>query len=90
MFVNNTKCFQIIKDPNDLNQFHCNIKKCERLVITHKKDVPQYSYSLGNHTIWSTNNQTDLGIIVSKDVKWKDHTARVVGKTYQMLDFIHI
>ena len=43
---------------------------------------------MGYHTISSTDNQTDLGVIVSKDLKWKDQTAREVGKAYQMLGFI--
>ena len=103
-FAVDTKCFSIAKDPNDVNQFQndinsilswstqwyldFNIEKCERLVITRKKDISQYSYTLENHTISCTGNQTDLGVIVSKDLKRKDHTARVVGKAYRMLGFI--
>ena len=48
----------------------------------------QHSNALGNHTISSTDHQSDLGVIVSKDIKWKEQTAKVVGKAYRMLGFI--
>ena len=42
----------------------------------------------GNHSLIHVESQKDLGVAVTKDLKWKAHINNVVAKGYKMLGFL--
>ena len=51
--------------------------------ITHKQDESKESYTLDPNIeiLKSVKNIKDLGITISHDLTWSDHTHEVVNKT---------
>lgn len=97
LFADDTKCYRPQRSQNDhliLQQdlkgletwaniwdLDFNLKKCEVLRLTRKRDPPPRSYKLASNTLNETNQQRDLGIIVSKDLLWHNHVVFIVAKS---------
>ena len=71
-------------------QLKCNPDKCETVRITHKQDTSKESYTLNpnGEVIKSVKSIKDLGITISYDLSWSDHTHDVVNKTNRVLGVI--
>ena len=66
-----------------------NPKKCAAMRFSRKKGPDQsQNYYLNNQLIKFTTSQSDLGILVSNNLKWSLHINNVVSKAYKMLGFI--
>ena len=63
-------------------------KKCVALRFSRKKtSVPRQDYSLNQQLIKYSSIQSDLGILVSDNLKWSQHIINIVSKANRMLGF---
>ena len=92
--VQNSDCLALQEDIDTL--FHWskdwrlrfNVKKCEVLSVTRKQRPIVNNYLLDGHPIKRANQQSDLGVIISHDLKWHEHIHHVLSKGYRMLGFL--
>ena len=64
-------------------QLPFNATKCKVLHFgTHNAN---YSYCLNNHTLDSTKNEKDLGVIIDNELKYHVHAASMTKKANQVL-----
>ena len=75
------------EDLNSLHQWsltwdlNFNAKKCVILRFSRKKiPVPPKVYSLNHEAIKSASTQSDLGILVSDNLKWSPHIINIVAR----------
>ena len=83
---------------DDLNSLHqwsktwdlnFNAKKCVALRFSRKKtSIPRQDYSLKQQLIKSSSTQSDLGILVSDNLKWSQHIINIISKANRMLGFL--
>ena len=109
LFADDTKIFRVIESladadilQDDINKLYdwCkkwkmffNISKCH--VIHFSKKNPQYFYHINGRLLESTSTEKDLGVVISKDLKPKEHIKEIVKKANQTLGmlrrtFVHI
>ena len=69
----------------DLRYFRFNIDKCSVMHIRHSM---QSNYSMSNQQLPTTDQQRDLGIIFSKDLKWQKQTEKSCKMAKRVLGFI--
>lgn len=60
-----------------------NKGKCKVMHIG--KNNPNYSYSLGNHQLDETEVERDLGVLISKDLKWASHCNKIAATANRTL-----
>ena len=65
-----------------------NTSKCELLSITRKRNPIKHDHRLDSHLLTRPSTQKDLGITISKDLKWNSHINQAVSKAYRMLGFL--
>ena len=99
LYADDTKCFKIIRGYSDANALQADLdilygwtqqwylrfneQKCESLTISRKRSPLCYGYKVGSHVIKSTKCQKDLGVLVTSDLKWSQHTSAAVGRAVQ-------
>ncbi|CAB4040499.1 Hypothetical predicted protein, partial [Paramuricea clavata] len=104
MFADDSKCYHSIKCyedaevlQSDINaidswfkewQMSLNHSKCGLLRITRNSQPIHYSYNVEGNLFKTINKQTDLGVIVSKDLKWSLNVQAVSNKANKMLGFV--
>ena len=104
MFADDSKCYRTILNSldctnlqNDLDvisewskdwRLRFNTSKCELLSITRKRNPIIHDYRLDSHSLTRPSSQKDLGITISKDLKWNSHINQAVSKGYRMLGFL--
>ena len=67
----------------DLNQSKCGVMN-----ITRSQRPVTPEYKLLNIPLKTLSHQKDLGITVTKDLKWTQHFEEVTSKANSMLDFV--
>jgi hypothetical protein len=65
-----------------------NHSKCGLLRITRNSQPSHYSYNVEGNLLKTINKQKDLGVIVSKDLKWSLNVQAVSNKANKMLGFV--
>ena len=65
-----------------------NSTKCEVLTVSRKRSPISYDYKIGSQSLVHVTSQTDLGVIVTKDLKWNAHVDNTVAKAFKMLGFL--
>ena len=104
LFADDSKCHRTISSVADCNglqddldtmvewskawRLRFNADKCEVLSVTRKRSPQVYSYSLDGRELKQVDSQKDLGVTVTKDLKWTEHVKRSVSKGYRMLGFL--
>ncbi|XP_065675726.1 uncharacterized protein LOC136091934 [Hydra vulgaris] len=63
-----------------------NREKCKAMHIGNSN--PQFSYKLGDHILQKTEVESDLGVIISNDLKWENHVISVANKANRTLGFL--
>ena len=71
---------------SDTWQLPFNATKCK--VLHFGNHNPQQSYVLNNHTLESTRNEKDLGVIIDGELKYHVHTSHATKKANQVLGLI--
>ena len=61
-------------------------KKCK--VIHFGKKNSNYGYHLGGHSINQYKEETDLGIIITEDLRWDAHIAMCIKKANRMIGMV--
>ena len=51
-----------------------NVKKCKLMTITRSKSPPRPLYAIGSDTLEIVNNYKYLGVAITSDLSWKQHT----------------
>ena len=69
-------------------QMSLNHSKCGLLRITRNSQPIHYSYNVEGNLLKTINKQKDLGVIVSKDLKWSLNVQDVSNKANKMLGFV--
>lgn len=97
-FADDTKLFgnpiqhQIEEDLRVIHEWtrkwmlRLNLDKCTVLHLG--KDNPHVQYRLENFLIRDVNQQKDLGVLVSDDLKWEPHIASIVKKANTLIYLI--
>ena len=70
------------------NEIYFQPLKCLNLRISRKRNSPDRCYHLLGSELKVVQSATDLGIVISSDLKWSDHISSVVAKANRMLGFI--
>ena len=60
-------------------QLKFNAEKCETMRRTHSNDMLKPSYTLGTSILNDTESFKDLGVTVSRDLKWSKHVCIIVN-----------
>jgi hypothetical protein len=102
MFADDTKCFCPVKDlpyweglQNDLNNLMnwCTIWKmdckCGVMSFSRSRQPVRTVYKLLDSSLKQLCHQKDLGIVVTKDLKWTKQVEEITSKASSMLGFIH-
>ena len=92
LFADDTKVFST--NPNDLQLTVNNIssffkqrqlllakEKCEKITFTKNNIIPDLN--IDNHVLMETEAIKDLGIIITKDLKWHHHIMQIKAKAFQ-------
>ena len=104
LFADDSKCYRTILNSldctnlqNDLDvisewskdwRLRFKTSKCELLSITRKRNPIKHDHRLDSHLLTRPSTQKDLGITISKDLKWNSHINQAVSKAYRMLGFL--
>ncbi len=104
MFADDTKCYRPVRDlsdcdelQNDLNdlvnwcttwKMDLNQSKCGIMSITRSRQPITTKYTLQDNPMKPLTHQKDLGIVVTKDLKWKKQVEEISSKANSMLGFI--
>ena len=67
-------------------QMNFNVDKCSMMHIGHNS--MQSNYNMSNQQLPTTNQQRDLGIIITKDLKWHKQTKKNCKTASRILGFI--
>ena len=67
-------------------QMSFNIDKCSMMHILHNN--VQNNYNMSNLQLPTTDQQRDLGIIITKDLKWQKQTEKSCKTANRVLGFI--
>ena len=67
-------------------QMSFNVDKCSVMHIGHNN--MQSIYNMSNEQLPTTDQQRDLGIIISKDLKWQKQTEKSCKTANKVLGFI--
>lgn len=71
---------------NSLLQF--KPAKCKVLTVTRKQNPCLFPCRIYDNLLVRTNTESDLGIIVTKDLKWDAHVAKIVSKANKILGLL--
>ncbi|CAB4023750.1 Hypothetical predicted protein, partial [Paramuricea clavata] len=104
MFADDTKCYRLVKDlpdceslQNDLNnlvnwctvwKMDLNKSKCGVMSFTRSRQPVKTNYKLLDSSLKQLCHQKDLGIVVTKDLKWTKQIEEITSKASSMLGFI--
>lgn len=104
MFSDDSKCFKTITNSSDysllqsdlislfeyslLNELNFQPPKCENLRVSRKRHSFNRDYLLNGVNLKVTDQQRDLGLLVSNDLTWTAHTRTVVSKANRILGFL--
>ncbi|CAB4031739.1 Hypothetical predicted protein, partial [Paramuricea clavata] len=104
MFADDTKCNCPVKDlpdceslQNDLNnlvnwctiwKMDLNKSKCGVMSFTRSRQPVTTNYKLLDSSLRQLCHQKDLGIVVTKDLKWTKQVEEITSKASSMLGFI--
>ena len=104
MFADDTKCYRPVKDlpdcqslQNDLNnlvnwcsiwKMDLNKSKCGVMSFTRSRQPVTTNYKLLDSSLKQLCHQKDLGIVVTKDLKWTKQIEEITSKASSMLGFI--
>ena len=66
-----------------------NIKKCEHLRITNKRNPIIHSYQLENSIISEIPHTKYLGVTIDQKLSWNEHIQRVTSKANRVNGFLH-
>ena len=65
-----------------------NQKKCKQQHITRKFNPVEFQYKINDKPLEVTNHEKDLGVYISSDLTWKNHTLEQCSKVNKLLGFI--
>ena len=67
-------------------QMSFNVDKCSVMHIGHNN--MKSNYNMSNQQLTTTDQQRDLGIIITKDLKWQKQTEKICKTANRVLGFI--
>jgi hypothetical protein len=70
------------------NKLFLNVKKCEVMSISRKKNRDDFSYKLGNQTFKYIYNKKYLGIIFNSTWNFSEHINEIVNRSFKMIGFL--
>ena len=104
LFADDTKLYREVATTEDIvslqqdvdylgswcNTWRVNLNpsECTIMSITRNIHIINYQYHLLSHPLQSINNEKDLGIITTNDLKWSSHIYGIVPKANRILGFV--
>jgi hypothetical protein len=98
------KCYRSINSHDDAHLFQTEINsvsvatenchldfnesKCSVLKITWKRNIVQYPYQLNDTPLPLVSKVNDLGVLVTSNLDWSDHTYKICKKANKMLGLL--
>uniref|UniRef100_A0A0R3Q9H7 Reverse transcriptase domain-containing protein n=1 Tax=Brugia timori TaxID=42155 RepID=A0A0R3Q9H7_9BILA len=103
IYADDMKLFLEIRNNDDINIFQneihifhtwcsksllqLNIKKCNSISFSRKRNTPNLSISLGNQNVEKCNRVRDLGVILDSKLNFNDHYNTIIHRANNMLSF---
>ena len=90
-----SNCIALQQDLDKLTEWahtwlmEFNIKKCEHLRITNKRNLIIHSYYLENSIISEVPHTKYLGVTIDQKLSWNEHIQKVTSKANQVNGFLH-
>jgi hypothetical protein len=69
-------------------QMQFNSKKCHILTLTKRKNKLVSSYNLNGDISSNVDSYSYLGVVVSSDLKWRNHIASITNKATRAFNFV--
>ncbi len=69
-------------------QMRFNASKCFVLRLSHARSTKQVNYTLDGTTLQETTSHSYLGVEITNDLKWGNHTQSISAKANRALGFI--
>lgn len=104
LYADDKKVFKQIRNlqdcidlQNDLNSLHSyylqnritvNIKKCQCISFSRRKQITQFNYSFNNTAIERVPSVRDLGITLDSKLTFNPHIEMMTNKAYKSLGFV--
>ena len=104
LFADDTKCYRSVTRVSDCEilqsdlhnlvqwcsnwKMDLNLSKCAVSQMPRNRQPIHYDYELLGHSIKVVDDQKDLGVVLSSDLKWNKHLDITSSKANRMLHFI--
>lgn len=104
MYADDTKVFKAIQTPRDAHALQedlsaleswslgsglqFNEEKSHVQIITRKTKPVITTYMMNDISLQSTSNERDLGVLVSLDLRWKEHVLAQTAGANRMLGYV--
>ena len=73
----------------ELNHMMLNSKKCKLMTITRSRNPPKPIYNInGSQILQNVDNYRYLGLIISRDLSWKQHINGIASKATRLNGFL--
>lgn len=88
------ECFALQRDLNSLSQYYIqnkiniNVRKCQSICFTRKRNPIQHTYSFNGVTIDKTSVIRDLGVLFDEKLLFTEHIDMISTKAFKNLGFI--
>ena len=70
------------------NKIRFHPDKCKIISISLKHKPYNFIYNMNGHTLEPVDHERDLGVIVSKNLKWNKHQNNILSKSRQKLGIL--
>ena len=65
-----------------------NSKKCKLMTVTRSRNPPKPIYNIGSQILQNVDNYRYLGLIISRDLSWKQHINGIASKATRLNGFL--
>lgn len=96
LFADNLKFCRVIESIDFLglllwckqNGMQINISKCRVISFTRRRNVMNYQYTIGNHSLEQSHTIRDLGVTFYSKLRFHEHISNMTAKAFSVLGFI--
>ena len=70
------------------NKIRFHPDKCKVIRVSLKHKPYNFTYNMNGHFLETVNNERDLGVIISSNLKWNKHQDNILNKSRQKLGLL--
>ena len=72
----------------EFNHMMLNSKKCKLMTVTRSRNPPKPIYNIGSQILQNVDNYRYLGLIIWRDLSWKQHINGIASKATRLNGFL--